>query len=410
MHPFTISKFRGGWAVTFYDLQGKRRRFALTEKSKKNATPEAVEIVTEFFKKRPEDVTTDDVCEAYLKSLGNRPAAERMGKTKAVRKFFGPYKPEQITEQLVMDYRDNRVHALTGKPISQVTLWTELGALRDAFNYAKKRRIIAAEDVPFIPRPPQAPPRDRPLSKEEAFRLLQASKEVRHLYITILLLLGTGGRISAVLELEWARVNFAADTIDLRLDTENPRKGRAKVPMNKGLKNELLKWKEVNESPYVVSYADKPVKSIKKAFTSAVTRGKLTNIRIHDLRHTAAVWMLEAGSSIQRISQFLGHSSLDQTFKVYARYQPNFLRAEAAALDVTALLRGDFSKQNGVESKISEAIAIELTSSKLSITVDRTVEPEFAIFLKERADTILDDLRQDFDASREKCQGHGVDH
>jgi hypothetical protein len=48
--------------------------------------------------------------------------------------------------------------------------------------------------------------------------------------------------------------------------------------------------------------------------------------------------MLEAGSSIQRISQYLGHSNLSQTFKVYARYQPHYLREEANALDVTGLI------------------------------------------------------------------------
>ena len=76
MQPFRIVKFRGGLAVTFTSPEGKRHRFALTEKNKKDATPEAVEIVTEFFKKPPTDITTEDIVQAYKESLGDRHAGK----------------------------------------------------------------------------------------------------------------------------------------------------------------------------------------------------------------------------------------------------------------------------------------------------------------------------------------------
>ena len=90
MQPFRIVKFRSGLAVTFTSPGGTRHRFALTAKNKKDATPEAVEIVTEFFKKAPSEITTYEVCEAYRVSLGDRPTARRMGANTALLKFFGP--------------------------------------------------------------------------------------------------------------------------------------------------------------------------------------------------------------------------------------------------------------------------------------------------------------------------------
>lgn len=396
MQPFRIVKFRGGLAVTFTSPEGKRHRFALTEKNKKDATPEAVEIVTEFFKKPPSDITTHDVLEAYRVSLGERPSSPRCSPETPMRKFFGPYKPAQVTEELVMNYRATRRNMRTGKPVSDETLWTELGALRDAYSYARKRRIISAEDVPYIPRPAKPAPRDRPLTREEIAKLLFAAKEVPHLYITLLLLLGTAGRVTAVLELEWSRVNFDKDTIDLRVNKKGPRKGRAIVPMNAGLKQELLKWREMSDCRHVVSFHDKPIKSVKTAFTAAHDKAGLKDVRIHDIRHTAAVWMLEAGSSIQRISQYLGHTTIDQTFKVYARYQPDFLRAEAAALDVTPLLSGNLDSASDFEEDQVPSVAVHFTSAQTSITFDRRVEPDFANFVKDHADAILVDLRKQF--------------
>ena len=256
--------------------------------------------------------------------------------------------------------------------------------------------MITAEDVPFIPRPAKPAPRDRPLSRQEIAKLLFAAKQAPHLYITLLLLLGTAGRVTAVLELEWSRVNFNKDTIDLRVSKQGPRKGRAIVPMNAGLKQELLKWREMSDCRHVVSFHDKPIKSVKTAFGAALDKAGLKGVRLHDIRHTAAVWMLEAGSSIQRISQYLGHTTIDQTFKVYARYQPDFLRAEAAALDVTPLLSGNLDSASDFEEDQVPSVAVHFTSAQTSITVDRRIEPDFANFVKDHADAILVDLRKQF--------------
>ncbi len=400
MQPFRIAKFRGGFAVTFYSPEGKRHRFTLQAKNKTDAAPEAAEIVTEFFKKPPSAIKTNDILEAYRISLGNRPHAARFGPKTAMRKFFGPYKPAQVTEEIVMKYRSTRRNLKTGEAVGDETLWSELGALRDAYNYARKRRMIPAEDVPYIPRPAKPAPRDRPLTRQEASRLLLAAREVPHLYITLLILFGSAARATAAFELEWSRVDFVKDTIDLRVNAQGPRKGRAIVPMNAGLKAELLKWREISDCKNVISFNDKPIRTVKTAFTTALEKANLKGIRIHDIRHTAAVWMLEAGSSIQRISQYLGHTTIDQTFKVYARYQPDFLRAEAAALDITPLLSNDPYTNGSYQGDQVPGVSVSFTSVQTSITFDRLIEPDFANFVKDHADAILVDLRQQFHESQ----------
>ena len=53
----------------------------------------------------------------------------------------------------------------------------------------------------------------------------------------------------------------------------------------------------------------------------------------HTLRHTAAVWMAEDRIPMTEIAQFLAHSDPSITYRVYARYSPDFLRKAAAALE-----------------------------------------------------------------------------
>ncbi|WP_374137577.1 MULTISPECIES: tyrosine-type recombinase/integrase [unclassified Sphingomonas] len=50
-------------------------------------------------------------------------------------------------------------------------------------------------------------------------------------------------------------------------------------------------------------------------------------------RHTAGVWMAQADVQMQKIAQFLGHTSTRVTERTYARYSPSFMKDAAAALD-----------------------------------------------------------------------------
>jgi hypothetical protein len=53
----------------------------------------------------------------------------------------------------------------------------------------------------------------------------------------------------------------------------------------------------------------------------------------HVFRHTAGVWMAQADVPMQKISQFLGHTSTRVTERTYARHSPSFMRDAAAALN-----------------------------------------------------------------------------
>lgn len=87
---------------------------------------------------------------------------------------------------------------------------------------------------------------------------------------------------------------------------------------------------------FAIEYGGERVGSIKKGFAGAVARAGLADVTPHVLRHTAAVWLAEAGKSMAEISQYLGHSNSRMTEKVYARFSPTHLRGSADVLDFMA--------------------------------------------------------------------------
>lgn len=145
-------------------------------------------------------------------------------------------------------------------------------------------------------------------------------------------MLATAGRIGAILELTWDRVDFERGKIDLRLDATGPRKGRAVLPMNNTLRAVLQTAKDAAMTDFVVEWAGGPIKDIKKGFARAVRSAGLGDVSPHVLRHTAGVHMISNGVDMALVSQFLGHSSIAVTQRVYARYAPDHMRDAAEVL------------------------------------------------------------------------------
>ena len=169
--------------------------------------------------------------------------------------------------------------------------------------------------------------------------LLDATR-APHVRLAVALLLGTAARVGAVLDLTWDRVDLERGVINLRLDDAITRKRRAVLPMNRTTRAALETAHEAALSGYVIEHAGRQVKSIRNGFTSAVERAGLGHVRIHDLRHTAAVTMLGAGVPLDQVAQVLGHSNTAVTFSTYGRYLPSHMQDAVDVLDFATLKRG----------------------------------------------------------------------
>jgi integrase len=326
MSGWRITRLRGELALTF-DHGGKRRRFTLGTSDPSEAKRLAPAVFAELT--RPKGTTVADLWQAYTTDKAGRSVVTTMKYTwKALEPHFGKRQGEAITKAECLSYAAARRRA----GISDGSIHTELGHLRTVLVWARKSRLI--KDAPEIDRPRKPDPKERYLTREEARKILDAAA-LPHVRLAIHLMLATAARVSAVLSLTWKRVDFGRRLITLRdPDDAQRRKGRAVVPINDTLFAALQEARKGALSDYVVEWGGERVKSIKRSIATAADNAGLTDVSPHVFRHTAAVWMAEAGIPMSEISQYLGHSNMSVTVKVYARYSPDHLRRASKSLEM----------------------------------------------------------------------------
>lgn len=325
MPEWRITRLRGGFALTF-DRDGRRHRFSLDTSDPREAQQLAPALYAELTK--PKGRRVADLWKAYEVEKEGRAVLTTMKYTwKALEPHFGHREGDSVTLDDCRSYTSRR--RKLGR--SDGSIHTELGHLRTVLKWAEKRRLISR--APDIDRPRKPEPKDRYLTKDEARAMLNVAT-LPHVRLSIHLMLATAARISAILELPWSRVDMKRRLIHLTdKDDKTPRKGRATVPINDTLFTALKVAKAEALSDYVVEWGGKQVRSIKRSIESAAKLAGLEDVSPHVFRHTAAVWMAEAGVPLTEIAQYLGHSTPAITYKVYARYSPDHLRKASEALD-----------------------------------------------------------------------------
>lgn len=329
MPDITIGRLRGRYAVIWH-IDGARRRYQLKARTRKEAEAEAIDVYRKHTP-APDRATVASMLEDYRLSLGEKPTARTVGYIMPkLCEHFGVLRADHITRDTCTSYTKKRTDE--GRAIG--TVHTELGHLRSALIYAEKTRVIPS--APHIWRPEKPTPKERYLSRDEITRLIDAAV-TPHVRLAIILLLGTAGRVGAILDLKWSKVDFDLGVINLRLDDSRTRKGRAVVPMNGMTRAALQTAQDAALSDYVVEYACDRVKGIRTGFHAACRRADLEGVTIHTLRHTSAVYMAEAAIPMSKIAQYLGHSNTATTERVYARFAPSHMQDAADVLNFTEI-------------------------------------------------------------------------
>lgn len=330
MPEWRLTRLQGEFCLVWDEARDGRtirRRYRLGTSDKAEAARRAPARYAELT--RPQGSTVADLWAGYVKDREGRAVLQTMLHTwKAIEARFGAMEGAAIT------IADCRAHTAERRERgrSDGTIHTELGHLRTVLKWAEAHRLI--DRAPAIERPAKPDPKSGYLTRSEVSRLIAAAR-APHIALAIRLMIGTGARVTAALELTWDRVDFDRRLIHLRNPFDKTRrKGRATVPMNDGLEKALRAAREAALSAYVVEWAGGPVRSIKRGLKAAATAAGIPDVSPHVFRHSAAVWQAEAGVSMKEIADFLGHSDSRLTERVYARWSPDRLRTAAAALDV----------------------------------------------------------------------------
>lgn len=333
MPVYRLTRYRGAWAVAVWEDGRRTGRFTLGTTDRK----EAERLLDRHSREaqKPAHITVTYLWEAYRAEKAGKRIVENMEFSgRAVLPFFGHLLPDEVTTEKCRAYAKARKKAgrMTG------TVWTELNHLQISLNWAHEQRLIP--HAVSIERPMKPPPRDRRLTAAESQRLMEAAR-VPHIKAAIALMLNTGARAGAVMDLTWDRVDFARGLVTFaNPDETGRRKGRATVPMNKPLRAALEEARRIAMTEFVVEYAGRQVSTIKRGFAKAVADAGLEDVTPHVLRHTAASRMAEAGVPMTQIAAVLGHSDSRTTERIYARFAPGFLLSAVEALDTSGVPSG----------------------------------------------------------------------
>lgn len=153
------------------------------------------------------------------------------------------------------------------------------------------------------------------------------------------LLLLTGARLREILHLRWTEVDLDTATLNL----EDSKTGAKAILLNEAAKAVInrLKARKVKGQIYVIKgdVLDKPRSSLKRPWAIVKELSGLSDLRIHDLRHSFASISVGGGFSLELIGGLLGHNSVSTTQR-YAHLADDPLRQanEAVGNTIAALV------------------------------------------------------------------------
>lgn len=197
--------------------------------------------------------------------------------------------------------------------------------------------IRARDEWEWIDRAPkirlykEANDRERSLTHDEAKRLLKELPE--HQFEIVLFALATGLRQSNVVKLEWSQVNLDLKHAWVKGNDSKNRKPVA-IPLN-DIAIAVLQRQEGKHRTRVFTYEDEPFESANtRAWRLALKRAGIENFRWHDLRHTWATWLRQAGIPTHEL-QRLGGWKTAAMVERYAHVAPENLAYAASRLNPT---------------------------------------------------------------------------
>jgi integrase len=345
---------RENWHITWNTDSGeaKRKSTGTSDKAKAQAALEDFKI-----NQRDASYSTSQTIESLITRYIRDREADGISAPDVLRGRFKALKP-RLGDTLYRHLNSEKCRSYAAyrqeRGISNATIRDELGLIASALNHAENEGWI--DRAPKVWRPPAPPRRERVLTREEARKLYRCCKPF-HLKMFVMLGLTTAARSGAILDLTWDRVDLEKRRIDFNLPGQRvTKKRRAIVPIVPALEKELVIALERATSEFVIEYAGRKVKSIKKGFREAVRTAELDSVSPHTLRHTAATWMAGEGTPLFHIAGYLGHTSSRTTEAVYAKHMPDYLGEAANVLGSYA----DFMRKSPARKRLIRHRRIEL--------------------------------------------------
>ncbi len=261
---------------------------------------------------------------------------------------FRPLKARNLTPEMVQDFLDS---LLTKEELSPSSANHYRTILNSAFNFAIKWKKYDDNPVRPIPQIQEREARDRFVAVEEVVKLIQVcqQEEDYELMGFIILAACTGMRKGEILPRKWSDVGVDDEyPFIYAAKTKNKRPKRLPLPALAvwALRNLPSYGKDEYLFPARPNIRFKDKTKFKKPhawdighrFRTLLKLAKITDLRIHDLRHFATTMLFREGISDAIIRKMTGHRS--EELERYKHFSPTFKQetVELIAGEISELL------------------------------------------------------------------------
>ncbi len=275
----------------------------------------------------PDPVSLADFAQEYLEHkirLGYRSVDRDRDSLGHLLPYFRGTSLHEIRREKIERYIDHRL----GEGAKPGTVQREITFLKALLNRALRWGRIEKNPADKLSVKGSNVRRDRILNPEELDRLLEATSPQGMDVIQLALLTGMRkGEIRGLLERD---CDFLRDELHIR----ESKTGSRIIPMHP-IVREIL-WRKMQ------GIEDQPLFSpaFHRAFELAVRRTGLRDLRFHDLRRSAASYLIMSGADPKSVQEILGHKDMRMTMDVYIRVSKAHVKEAIGRLRLPVLEKG----------------------------------------------------------------------
>jgi integrase len=242
--------------------------------------------------------------------------------------------------------------------LSSTTVHHLHATLHKAFKDAARLRVVARNVTKLVNVPRIAESEIHPLTAEEAWQFLHIARGERP-YALYALALASGMRVSELLGLLWSEADFDNNLIHVRWQLRRDegrwvwkqpktKQSRRQIVLANSTIEALRRHKEaqdIERASLGAAWEDhelvfctqrgRPLsaRNTYRRFKQLLRHGVLPDVRLHDLRHTAATLLLAGKVNPKVVSEMLDHASVSITLDIYSHVIPDMQQDAAATLE-----------------------------------------------------------------------------
>ena len=249
-----------------------------------------------------------------------------------IRNIFGDVQINRITRQQIQAF-----HTSIREDLSPASCDHYLKLLRHALNLAVDWEMLDKNPAARVPLYNVDNKIEHYLNVQQLEQLMSVliNDGNRPVCSVVLFLLSTGARLNEALQAKWSHIDRRSKVWRIPSEISKSKKVRS-VPLNDTALAILddLKTEDKYDHLFVNVKTGKPYTTIHKVWNRLRKDAGLPHLRIHDLRHAFASYLISNNRSLFEVQQILGHSDPSVTQRYTHLSTKALQEATSAASDV----------------------------------------------------------------------------